>query len=86
MLDFIRKEDNPMKSANIRELTHHFASYLKVVKRGGRIVVMERSLPVADIVPHNENLTAPAWKRGLQKIQVKGETFSQTTIKSRAEE
>lgn len=75
-----------MKSVNIRELTHHFAVYLKAVKRGERIVVMERSLPVADIVPHNENVTAPAWKRQIQKIQVDGEMFSQTTVKNRAEE
>ncbi len=75
-----------MKSVNIRELTHHFSSYLKVVKRGERIVVMERSSPVADLVPHNENLTLPAWKRPIQRIQAKGEAFSETIIRSRAEE
>ncbi|MBI3615111.1 MAG: hypothetical protein HY211_01205 [Candidatus Omnitrophica bacterium] len=75
-----------MRPVNIRELTHHFSSYLKVVKRGERIVVMERSSPVADLVPHNENLTSPGWKRPIQKIQVKGETFSETTIRSRSEQ
>jgi len=75
-----------MKTVNIRELTHHFASYLRVVKRGERIVVMERNSPVADIIPHNENLTSPGWKRPIQKIQVKGETFSKTTRRLRAEE
>ena len=75
-----------MKSINIRELTHHFSSYLKIVKRGGRIVVMERNLPVADIIPHNENLFEPAWKRPIQKIQVKGESFSETTTRLRTEE
>ena len=75
-----------MKSVNIRELTHHFSSYLKVVKQGERIVVMERSSPVADIVPHNENLASPGWKRPIQRIQVKGEKFSETTIRLRAEE
>lgn len=75
-----------MKSVNIRELTHHFSSYLKVVKQGERIVVMERSSPVADIVPHNENLTSPGWKRPIQKIRVKGEPFSETTRHLRVEE
>ncbi len=75
-----------MRSVNIRELTHHFASYLKVVKQGERIVVMDRSLPVADIVPHNENLASPGWKRPIQKIRVKGETFSKTTTRLRAED
>ena len=75
-----------MKTVNIRELTHHFASYLKVVKHGERIVVMERSLPVADLVPHNDNVMAPAWKRKIEKIRVQGEPFSETVVKSRAEE
>lgn len=75
-----------MKSVNIRELTHHFSSYLKVVKRGERIVVMDRSSPVADLVPHNENLALPGWKRPLQKIRVKGEALSETTIRLRTEE
>jgi antitoxin (DNA-binding transcriptional repressor) of toxin-antitoxin stability system len=75
-----------MKAVNIRELTHHFSSYLKVVKRGERIVVMERRLPVADIVPHNENVTSPGWKRPIQKIRVKGEALSATTTRLRAEE
>lgn len=75
-----------MKTVNIRELTHHFASYLKVVKRGGRIVVMERSSPVADLVPHNDNLASPGWRRPIQKIRVSGEAFSKTVSRSRADE
>ena len=75
-----------MKTVNIRELTHHFASYLKVVKRGERIVVMERSAPVADLVPHNDNLTSPGWKRPIQKIHVGGEPLSKTVSRMRAEE
>ena len=75
-----------MKSVNIRELTHHFASYLKVVKRGERIIVMERSLPVADLVPHNENVGQPGWKRPLSKIKTKGPSFSETISKMREEE
>jgi prevent-host-death family protein len=75
-----------MKAVNIRELTHHFSNYLKVVKQGERIVVMERSVPVADLVPHNANLTAPIWKRPIQRIQVAGEALSKTTIRLRAEE
>lgn len=74
-----------MKSVNIRELTHHFASYLKIVKRGERIIVMDRSLPVADLVPHNENVGQPGWKRPIKKIRVKGEPFSETVVRSRAQ-
>lgn len=75
-----------MKSINIRELTHHFSSYLKIVKRGERIVVMRRNLPVADLVPHNENVSQPGWKRPITRIKVKGLSFSETVSKMREEE
>lgn len=74
-----------MKSVNIRELTHHFSSYLKVVRRGERIVVMDRSSPVADLIPHNKNVE-PAWKRPIKRIRVKGESFSKTISRMRAED
>ena len=75
-----------MKAVNIRELTHHFSSYLRVVKRGERIVVMDRSSPVADLIPHNENVQKPAWKRPIRKIRIKGEPLSETVVRLRAEQ
>ncbi len=75
-----------MKTVNIRELTHHFASYLNVGKRGERIVVLERNVPVADMVPHNDNLVSPAWKRSIQRVRLSGEPLSKTVIRMRAEE
>ena len=72
-------------TVNIRELTHHFASYLNRVKRGEMLVVLERNLPVADLVPHQDNLAAPGWRRAISKIRVKGEPFSATTTRLRAE-
>ncbi len=75
-----------MKSINIRELTHHFSSYLKIVKKGERITVMERNKPVADIIPHNENVLQPSWKRPIQRIHIKGESLSKTVVKMREEE
>tara|TARA_Y100000294_G_scaffold10467_1_gene9785 strand:+ start:573 stop:806 length:234 start_codon:yes stop_codon:yes gene_type:complete len=75
-----------MISASIRELTHNFSKYLKEVKAGERITVLERNKPVADIVPHNENVTRPGWKRKINKIKLKGESFTDTIVKSRREE
>ena len=75
-----------MKTVNIRELTHHFSSYLKAVRQGERFVVMDRSSPVADLVPHNKNVQTPAWKRPIKRIRVKGEPLSKTAIRLRAEE
>jgi prevent-host-death family protein len=75
-----------MRSVNIRELTHHFSSYLKKVKSGTRIIILERGKPIADIIPHQANIASPGWRRKIQRIKVKGESFSETVSKSRAEE
>ena len=73
-----------MTQVTIRQLTHGFSGYLKAVKKGEKIVILERRTPVADLIPHNENLSQPGWKRTISKIKVQGETFSQTVSKMRA--
>ena len=75
-----------MTQVTIRQLTHGFSSYLSAVKQGEKIVILERRTPVADLIPHNENLARPGWKRPISKIKVKGERFSQTVCKMRAED
>ena len=75
-----------MTTVNIRELLHHFSTYLKAVKAGERIVILERHNPVAEIIPHNENIEYPGWKKEIKKIKVCGETFAETTRKNRESE
>ncbi len=75
-----------MTQVTIRQLTHSFSGYIKAVKRGERIVILERRTPVADLVPHNENLTQPGWKRSISKIKVRGTGLSQSVSKMRDEE
>ena len=75
-----------MTQVTIRQLTHGFAFYLKAVKRGERIVILDRRTPVADLIPHNENLASPGWKRPLSKIKLKGEGLSQTVAHMRDED
>jgi len=40
-----------MKTANIAELKNHLSVYLAEVKRGGEVLVSERNVPFAKIVP-----------------------------------
>jgi len=75
-----------MVSINIRELSHNLANYLKKVKAGQRITILERNVPIADVVPHNKNLIQPGWKRKIKKIEVKnGVSLSKAVIKERRE-
>ena len=74
-----------MQSVSIRELMHDFSHYLKEVKSGDRITILERNAPVADIIPHNKNIAFPGWKRPVKKRRIKGESFAMSVIKSRAE-
>ena len=74
-----------MTQVTIRQLTHGFSEYLKAVKQGERIVILRRRTPVADLIPHNENLSGPGWKRTVSKIKIKGAGLSQTVSKMRDE-
>jgi len=77
-----------MVSINIRELSHNFSKYLNKVKSGKRIVIMERNTPVADIIPHNENIIPPLWRREIERVKIKGasSSLSNAVIKNRREE
>ena len=75
-----------MVSVNIRQFTHHFSKYLKDVKEGQRLVLLERNVPIADIVPHDLHISRPGWKRPIKKVKVCGESFSRTIVKNRKEE
>ena len=75
-----------MIAINIRELTHHFSDYLKKVKSGERITILERNIPIADVVPHNANISSPGWKRKIDKLNLPGEKFSTTIAQNRREE
>lgn len=72
-----------MVAINIRELTHNFSSCLKKVKAGERIIIMERNVPIAEIIPHNPHVIEPAWKSPAKRLKVPGVNFAQEVIKER---
>jgi antitoxin (DNA-binding transcriptional repressor) of toxin-antitoxin stability system len=72
-----------MQAVKIRELLHNFSHYLNEVKEGDSITIFERDDPVADIVPHNNNIRFPGWKRVVKRRKIGGESFSKTTEKIR---
>lgn len=75
-----------MVKINMREFSHNIAQYIERARRGEKIVLIKRRKPVVDIMPHNEYPKKPGWKREIDKIHVRGETFSQTVVKMRREE
>lgn len=44
-----------IKKANIGELKTHLSLYVKSVKKGGKVLITERNVPVAKIVPLDED-------------------------------
>lgn len=76
-----------MVTVNIRTLMHNFAKYMKAVEQGERIVVLQRNKPVADIVPHNENIAHVGWKRDVKRIRLKKDiSLAEEVVKSRGKE
>ena len=75
-----------MIAVKIRDLVHNFSHFIKEVKQGEVITIYERTTPVADIIPHNDDIHYPGWKRKIKKITPKGESFSETVVKYRKED
>lgn len=75
-----------MQKVSIRDLMHNFSKYLKDVKEGECITILERNKAVADIIPHNPNIRYSGWKRAIKKRLISGESFSETVIKNREQE
>ena len=46
-----RRHDGVMMKVNISELRDHLSRYLDHVRAGGRVLVLDRQRPVAEIVP-----------------------------------
>lgn len=65
-----------MHTVSIRDLMHNFSHYLKEVKDGEHITILERRNPVADIIPHNRNIRYPGWKRTIKRKKIGGEALS----------
>ena len=72
-----------MVVVSIRDLTHNFSSYLKEVKSGKRITILERNVPIAELTPLNPNVIQPGWKRPIKRIKVPGVNFAKEVIKER---
>jgi len=48
-----------VKPVNIAKLKAHLASYLRAVRAGEEVVVLDRKIPVARIVPYREASREP---------------------------
>lgn len=47
-----------MKNAGIAELKAHLSRYLKDVRKGHSVVVLDRNEPIARVVPYNRGIGA----------------------------
>ena len=75
-----------MQNVTIRELMHNFSAYLTLVKKGERIIILERKTPIADIIPHNNAIAFPGWKRPIKRLKLKKKSFAQSLTENRNEE
>jgi len=75
-----------MQAVSIRDLMHNFSHYLKEVKEGERLTILERRNPVADIVPHDKNIRFPGWKRPIKRRNIGGEAMSSSIERYREKE
>ena len=58
-----------MVAVNIREFAHHLSKHLKSIKAGGRIVIMERNKPIAELIPHNPHPALQLWIGRMDEVR-----------------
>ena len=52
-------ENTPMRIVNIGDLKNHLSAYLQYVRNGEEVIVRDRNIPVARILPfHSADLTS----------------------------
>jgi prevent-host-death family protein len=61
-----------MKEAKISELKNQLSRYLAFVRRGEVVRILDRNVPVAQIVPIDRPLAAPAGSEALAGLERKG--------------
>ncbi len=57
-----------MRAINIAELKSHLSKYLRAVRKGERILVLDRKDPVAELIP--PSATRSAWEQLAQEGRV----------------
>jgi len=57
-----------MKAINIAELKSHLSKYLRAVRKGERILVLDRKDPVGELIP--PSATRTPWERLAQEGRV----------------
>ena len=72
-----------MRQITIREFAHHLSENLKLVKSGERLVILDRKTPIADVIPHQEHVIFPGWKRSLKRVQPKGASLTEAILDGR---
>lgn len=75
-----------MQKVNIRDLMHNFSRYLKEVKYGEYITILERNQAVPILFLITPNIRYPGWRRTIKKRSISGESFSETVAKNRVQE
>ena len=64
-----------MRTRNISQFKAHISEELLAVRRGERIIILDRDIPVADVIPHkkaDERLvsTAPTRQLSFRKLGI----------------
>ena len=75
-----------MVKISVREFTHHVSEYMERAHKGERFVIVKRSEPVADIVPHRQESWQSGWSLEKPELRLKDVSFSKELLRFRQEE
>jgi antitoxin (DNA-binding transcriptional repressor) of toxin-antitoxin stability system len=68
-----------MKTTNISQFKAHISEELRRVRRGEHIVILDRDIPVAEVIPYQENKNEVVIRPPKRRLQYIHSSFSVQT-------
>ncbi|MBU2600718.1 MAG: type II toxin-antitoxin system prevent-host-death family antitoxin [Actinobacteria bacterium] len=73
-----------MRQATFTEFRRHAKGFFDAVEAGEVVRVYRNGRPIADVVPIPAE--EPAWKRPVERLEVRGASVSEVVVSGRAED
>ena len=75
-----------MRTIPFTEFRRDASNIISIVEKGEKVTVTKHGRPIVDIIPsHKKKSWIPAWKKPGLKLDMKGDSLSQTIINERDE-
>ena len=58
-----------MKTLTKREFLQNAKKYMDLANKGERVVILDRTTPFVEIIPHSGDVSYTGWKRDIKRVK-----------------